>query len=128
VAAADAVMASTAIPGIFNPVEIGKKMLVDGGVVENVPIRTTRDLGAKYVIGVDLNARDKVEKPSNILDVLLNSYQFMRQVSSELQTEKADLMIKPDLSKFNRSDMDQVDELMKKGYKDAKKALEKMTR
>ncbi|MCA1747365.1 MAG: patatin-like phospholipase family protein, partial [Bacteroidales bacterium] len=61
---ADAVMASTAIPGIFNPVEIGKKMLVDGGVVENVPIRTTRDLGAKYIIGVDLNAQDNIEKPS----------------------------------------------------------------
>ena len=123
---ADAVMASTAIPGIFNPVEITKKMLVDGGVVENVPIRTTRDLGAKYIIGVDLNARDDIEKPTNILDVLLNSFQFMRQASSELQTEKADLMIRPDLSKFNRSDMDQVDDLMEKGYKDAKKALEKM--
>lgn len=122
---ADAVMASTAIPGIFNPVEIGKKMLVDGGVVENVPIKTTRDLGAEYIIGVDLNARDKTEKPSNILDVLLNSYQFMREVSSELQTEKADLMIKPDLSEFNRSDMDQVDDLMEKGYREAKKALEK---
>ena len=115
---ADAVMASTAIPGIFNPVEIGKKMLVDGGVVENVPIKTTRDLGAKYIIGVDLNAQDNIEKPSNILDVLLNSFQFMRQASSELQTEKADLMIKPDLSKFNRSNMDQVDDLMEKGYKE----------
>ena len=123
---ADAVMASTAIPGIFNPVEIGKKMLVDGGVVENVPIKTTRDLGAKYIIGVDLNAQDDIEKPSNILDVLLNSFQFMRQASSELQTAKAELMIKPDLSKFNLSDMDQVDDLMEKGYKDAKKALEKM--
>ncbi len=123
---ADAVMASTAIPGIFNPAEIGKKMLVDGGVVENVPIKTTRDLGAKYIIGVDLNAQDDIEKPSNILDVLLNSFQFMRQASSELQTEKAELMIKPDLSKFNRSDMDQVDDLMEKGYKDAKKALKKM--
>ncbi|MEX2429313.1 MAG: patatin-like phospholipase family protein [Bacteroidales bacterium] len=120
---ADAVMASTAIPGIFNPVEIGKKMLVDGGVVENVPISTTRDLGAKYIIGVDLNVQHKQKKPSNILDVLLNSFQFMRQASSELQTEKADLMIKPDLSKFNRSNMDQVDDLMEKGYKDAKKAL-----
>jgi NTE family protein len=123
---ADAVMASTAIPGIFNPVEIGKKMLVDGGVVENVPIKTTRALGAKYVIGVDLNARHEIEKPSNILDILLNSFQFMRQVSSELQTEKADLMIRPDLSKFNRSDMGQVDDLMEQGYKDAKKALKKM--
>ncbi len=122
---AEAVMSSTAIPGIFNPVEIGSKLLVDGGVVENVPIKTTLDLGAEYVIGVDLNAQDETEEPSNILDVLLNSFQFMRQASSRLQTEKADLMIKPDLSEFIRSDMDQVDDLMEQGYRDAKKALEK---
>jgi len=42
-----------------------------------------------------------------------------------LQTVKADLLIKPDLSAFNRSNMNQVDELMKVGYEDSKKALKK---
>jgi len=122
---ADAVMASTCIPGIFKPVEINGKMLVDGGVVENVPINTVRKMGAEYVIGVDLNAKYIYKKPDNILDVIINSFHFVMQQSDKLQTEDADLLIKPDLSTFSKSDMSQVDELMKKGYEDSKKALKK---
>ena len=49
---ADAVMASTCIPGIFIPLEIGNKLLVDGGIVENVPITPLKEMGADFVIGV----------------------------------------------------------------------------
>jgi NTE family protein len=119
-----AVMASTSIPGIFKPVEIDDRLLVDGGIVENLPIYTVREMGADYIIGVDLNATHEYGKPDNILDVLLNSFHFTLMASAKLQTEKADLLIQPDLSAFNRSDIDQVDDLMEQGYKDAKKALE----
>lgn len=54
---ARAAMASACIPGVFEPVEINEKVLVDGGIVENVPIETVQDLGADYVIGVNLHAR-----------------------------------------------------------------------
>ena len=53
----DAVMASACIPGIFKPIVIDNRMLIDGGVVENVPITTLKGLGAEFVIGVDLNAK-----------------------------------------------------------------------
>jgi len=122
---ADAVMASTCIPGLFRPVKINKQLLVDGGIVENVPVKTVTQMGAEYVIGVDLNARHTYEKPDNILDVIINSFHFLMQKSDKLQTVKADLLIKPDLSAFNRSNMNQVDELMKVGYEDSKKALKK---
>jgi NTE family protein len=118
-----AVMASTCIPGVFEPVEIDDMLLVDGGIVENVPIQTVQDLGADYVIGVDLNARYSNEKPENILDVLINSFHFTLMTAARLQTEEADLMIKPDLSDFNYTDTDQVKDLIKQGYKEAKKAL-----
>ncbi|MGD2036153.1 MAG: patatin-like phospholipase family protein [Bacteroidales bacterium] len=122
---ADAVMASTCIPGIFNPIEINGKMLVDGGIVENVPINTTKEMGADFVIGVDLNSKHKYDKPDNILDVIMNSFHFLMQLADKLQTEDADLLIKPDLDKFNRSDMNQIDELIVKGYNDSKKVLKK---
>lgn len=122
---ADAVMASTCIPGLFKPVEINKQMLVDGGIVENVPVKTVTEMGAEYVIGVDLNARHTYEKPDNILDVIINSFHYLMQQSDKLQAVNADLLIKPDLSAFNRSNMNQVDELMKVGYEDSKKALKK---
>ena len=123
---ANAVMASTCIPGIFKPVEKDEKMLVDGGIVENVPINTLREMGAEFVIGVDLNAQHTYKKPDNILDVILNSFHFILKQSVKFQTEDADLLIKPDLSTFNRSDMGQVEELMEKGYEDAKKTLEEI--
>ncbi|MCF8399053.1 MAG: patatin-like phospholipase family protein [Bacteroidales bacterium] len=120
---ADAVMASTCIPGIFKPVEINAKMLVDGGIVENVPINTTMKMGAEYVIGVDLNSKHKYDKPDNILDVIMNSFHFLMQQSDKLQTKDADLLIKPDLSSFNRSDINQIDDLIEKGYEDSRKVL-----
>lgn len=114
----DAIMASTAIPGIFQPVEFKDHLLVDGGVIENVPIRTCRDLGANYVIGVDLNAKHQYDKPHHIIDVILNSFHFIMQQNAALQTQYADLLIKPDLSEFNRADMHQVKKLFEKGYEE----------
>ena len=116
---AEAAMASTAIPGIFKPLEIDGKLLVDGGIVENVPIHTLKDMGADYIIGVDLNAKHSYEKPNNIVDVMVNSFHFTLQASAKLQTKEADLLIQPNLSSFNRSDMDQVEDLIEKGYEDS---------
>lgn len=120
---ADAVMASMSVPGIFQPLEINGKMLVDGGIAENVPVKTVQEMGAGYVIGIDLNAKHNYEKPANIIDVIMNSLHFLIKVSDELQTKEADLLIKPDLSRFNRSDIEQISELMSKGYDDTKKIL-----
>lgn len=121
---AQAVMASTCIPGVFVPVEIDELMLVDGGIVENVPVTPLQDMGADYIIGVDLNAGDiDNKKPGNIVEVLLKSFQFTLNTSAKLQMEKADLLIQPDLSAFNRVDIDQVEDLMDAGYKAAIKTL-----
>lgn len=120
---AQAVMASTCIPGIFKPVKINGRYLVDGGIVENIPIKTTRKLGAKFVIGVDLNGKFSYQKPNNLLDVIVNSFHFLMQNAEKFQIEKADLLIQPDLSGFNRSDTAQVEQLIQRGYEDSKNAL-----
>ncbi|OZV70082.1 patatin-like phospholipase family protein [Winogradskyella aurantia] len=123
---ATAVMASTCIPGIFNPVEINGTMLVDGGIVENVPVKTMKEKGVDFIIGVDLNSNHKYQKPDNILDVIMNSFHFLIQKSDKLQSKEADLLIEPDLSEFNRSDTNHVDALIKKGYEDSKQPLEQL--
>lgn len=123
---AKAVMASTSIPGIFKPVEIDGKLLSDGGIVENVPIRTVKELGADYTIGVDLNSKHTYNRPANILEVIVNSFHFLMKQSVELQTAAADLLIEPDLSDFSRSDTSQVSKLIEKGYEDSKDQLNKV--
>ncbi|PQJ74495.1 patatin-like phospholipase family protein [Polaribacter gangjinensis] len=121
---AKAVMASTCIPGIYKPIEVDGKMLVDGGIVENVPIKTVQQMGAEFVIAVDLNAMHTYQKPNNILDIIINSFHFLILQKDTLETKNADLLIQPDLSQFNRSDTKQIQELIKKGYVDAKDFLD----
>lgn len=120
-----AVMASTCIPGVFTPVKFDDKLLVDGGIVENIPIDTAKNMGAEYVIGVDLNAIKTYNKPDSILDVMINSFHFTLKAAAKYQTEEADLLITPDLSKYNMVSTDQIKELIEQGYKDAKEAFEK---
>lgn len=124
--AAEAVMASTCIPGIFIPSEIEGKMLVDGGIAENVPVTVVRDLGAEFAIGVDLTICHKPRRPQNIFEVILNTFDFTIRTATRIQTRDADLIISPDLSTYNMMETDQVPELIRKGYEDAKAALKEM--
>lgn len=122
---AHAVMASTCIPGVFSPVEFDEKLLVDGGIVENIPIDTVKKMGADYVIGVDLNARKTFNKPDSILDVMINSFHFTLKTAAKYQTQNADLLITPDLSEFNMVSTDHIKELIEQGYQDAKEQFKK---
>ena len=122
-----AVMASTCIPGIFIPVEVDNQLLVDGGIVENVPVSPLKEMGADFIISVDLNAEHPYKKPENIVEVMLRSFDFTLKAATESQTESVDIQIKPDLSEFNMVDMDQADDLIHTGYMEAKKALKKIS-
>ena len=119
-----AVMASTCIPGVFVPVEIGGRLLVDGGIVENVPVSPLQDMGADFIIGVDLNSGRRKERPKNIIEVLLRSFDFTLKAATRLQTERADLLIQPDLSSYSMYDMNKAEDLIRRGYEAAKRALE----
>jgi NTE family protein len=123
---ANAVIASTCIPGIFHPYDSGDNMLIDGGIIENIPIPTLKNLGAKYIIAVDLNAHFSYSKPSNILDIILNSYHLMMAKNDQLLIADADLLIQPDLAEFSEYDLSKVEDLIQKGYEEASKTLEKL--
>jgi len=120
---ATAVMASTCVPGVFIPVEINDRLLVDGGIVENVPVTTLKEMGADTIVGVDLNAMLSKRKPRNIIEVLLKTFDFTLMTATKLQTADADILIEPDLSSFNMIDSDQVADLIEQGYADAKNVL-----
>ncbi len=119
----EAVMASAAIPGLFKPVEMDGALLVDGGLVENIPVSLLQDTRADIIIGVNLNARRSLRKPENWFGVMINSYYTLIDSLSKAYTTNADLMIEPDLSDFSLIDTKQTKELVEKGYEEAIKVL-----
>lgn len=123
---AEAVMASTCLPGIFEPVKKGDQLLIDGGIMENVPVLALEEKGADFVIGVDLYARHKFTRPGNMLEVLVNTINLSVKNTSKLQTKKADLLIMPELSAFNKYDTSQAPDLIKKGYLESKEIIKKI--
>lgn len=115
---AQAVMASSCIPGIFNPVSIDDLMLVDGAISENVPVSPLQEMKAETIIAVDLNARHLYGKPKNIIEVLQNSFHFTLETAVRLQTQQADILITPDLGSFDRYHTSQTENLILKGYQE----------
>lgn len=111
-----AAMASTCVPAIFAPVEVKGELYVDGGLVENVPLSPLYDLGANFLVGVDLNAKRQYEKPGDIIDVLMNALDIAIDNSTRLQTREVDLLVKPEVFHFSRTDTDNIEHLVKEGY------------
>ncbi|MFH5884152.1 patatin-like phospholipase family protein [Halalkalibaculum sp. DA3122] len=122
---ATAVMASTCIPGIFIPVETDGKLLVDGGLVENVPIQSLKTIGAKKIIAVDINAMRLYKKPDDIIEVITNALDIAIENLSRAKADEVDLLIRPKLASYSRTvdDPEKLRELIDKGYHAANKKL-----
>jgi len=90
-----AVRASSAVPGVFQPVEISGREYVDGGLTSPVPAQSARAMGADFVIAVDISSVGRREKLSGTLDVLLQTFAVMGQALSRHELEKADVVIRP---------------------------------
>jgi NTE family protein len=124
--AAEAVMATTSVPGIFVPVEIDGRILVDGGIIENIPLSCLKEYQVDYKIGVDLVTTQSYRKPRNVIEILYNSFNFLVKTNKKIQTKEADILIKPDLSKFNAIDMSQMRELIKIGYDETRRIVKNL--
>ncbi|MGE5484464.1 MAG: patatin-like phospholipase family protein [Ignavibacteriales bacterium] len=123
----DAVRASCAIPGIFVPVRLGGRMLVDGGLCNNVPASVAREMGASYVVAVDLNALAMgTPPPRNVFQIILHAHDIMQRANVEKEAKQADLLIQPDLSGLSLIDFNSAREFMDKGAAAARAALQSL--
>jgi NTE family protein len=99
-----AVRASSSVPGVFQPVKIGTREYVDGGLVSPVPVKAARALGADIVIAVDISARPSPTPLSGTIDVLLQTVTIMGKAIAATELAQADVIIKPDMSKVSATD------------------------
>ena len=90
-----AIRASISIPGIFVPVKMGDKLLVDGGVIDRVPVKVVKDMGADITIAVDVASYYGRHHVHTIYDVIMSSIDIMQQQIVTLQEPSADILLKP---------------------------------
>ncbi len=121
---APAVMASNAVPGIYRPVVIDGRMLVDGGILEDVPLSPLRPMGAEIVVAVNLSADRRYRPPEDIIDVLLNAFDLAIDEDTKTQVKAADVLIAPRLSDFRRMDASQIDALIAEGRRAATASMD----
>src|SRR4030088_3552797 len=120
----DAIRASCAFPGLFEPVEIGTRCLADGGLVAPVPTRAARDLGAATVLGVSVGMQDGyVGTPSNIFQVVSRAVTAAQKHQSEVWERDADLALRPDVQSLAWDDFERADEAIEAGAAAARSAL-----
>ncbi len=117
---ASAVCASSSVPGFFPPVEREGKILVDAGIVDNLPTRLARSLGAMRIVAVDLSsALPDLPRGEVGMTLLLRAQDVSTRIANRVQGDYADVLLKPDME--GRSWLDPGDplEVMDAGYQAA---------
>lgn len=99
-----AVRASSSVPGVFEPVAIGKWHYVDGGIVSPVPVDAARQLGADFVIAVDISTKASGKAPGSLLGNINQSIAIMGQKLGEQELARADAVVRPNVRDIGPTD------------------------
>lgn len=118
-----AVRASSSIPGVFQPVDIGGKDYVDGGLVSPVPAKTARAMGADLVIAVDISGKPKNARLNDSIDIMLQAFSIMGQTIGRYEMMEADVVIRPVTGMIGAAEFDQKHMAIMEGEKAALAAL-----
>jgi NTE family protein len=120
---ARAVRASSAIPGVFNPVDHQGRLLVDGGVVDNIPISVAREKGADIVIAVDISENVVNFNITNLIDVVIQSANIMFNENVKYKKKEADVLISPAVGSVGMLDFTQKKRCMHAGIEATQKSM-----
>jgi NTE family protein len=124
---AAAVCASMAVPGLFVPVEINGRTLVDGGIVENVPVSPLEKMGAGITVAVDLSHCISYPSPKDTLDVVNNAINIGMDLRTKRQLKKADIVVKLNLIDYSRTNnSERANQLCMEGYYPMKRQIKEV--
>ena len=109
---ASAIVASMAVPALFPPVEYDGRLLVDGGVSNNVPINVARDMGADIVIVVDIStpmiSKEDIQGFTSVIDQLMLVMTNQNSAAQLATMTDRDILIRPELDDFGFSDFERA--------------------
>ncbi|MFK2824895.1 patatin-like phospholipase family protein [Bacillus sp. B190/17] len=120
---ADAVRASIAIPGIFVPEKINGRLLVDGGVIDRVPVSVVKEMGADIIIGVDVSSVKKNAEIQTIFDVIMQSIDILQlEIIANRQTA-SNVMIRPPVDMYNSKTFTNIEEIITAGEEETQRRI-----
>ncbi len=112
-----AVRASSAVPGVFQPVTIGSRTYVDGGLVAPVPVRFAKEMGAEFIIAVNISTQTDAQAAVSSLEVIMQTFSIMGQRINQYELRDADVVIQPALGNMAGSDFSSRSRAMSAGEK-----------
>lgn len=120
---ATAATASACVPGLFIPVEREERLLVDGGILENLPVSPLKRWGVERIVAVDVHLGRRFHRPRALPDVLSNALDMALAQQARGEAREADILITPDTTSWSRSEMQDIPALIREGYRAARAAL-----
>lgn len=105
--AGTAVRASSSVPGVFQPVKIGVREYVDGGLVSPVPVRFAKQMGADLIIAVDISSIPEGQPTKGAIDILMQTFNIMGHSISQYELKDADVVMRPKLEGIGSADFSQ---------------------
>jgi NTE family protein len=118
-----AVRASASIPNVFLPVVIGGKRYVDGGLVSPVPVSAAREMGADFVIAVDISAKPKAGKATGLFSMLDQSFNIMSGPTLAAELKQADVVVRPNVLNIGSADFEARHQAILEGEKAAQQLI-----
>ena len=120
----DPVRASCAYPGMFLPVKIGGRLLVDGMLAYPVPTAPLREMGAGRVLAVSLKGKwTSVDGPRHVFEVIGQCFAIAQELNSSQWKQAADLVVEPDVHEFKYDDFEHSADLVRAGESAMRAAL-----
>jgi NTE family protein len=124
-----AMRATMSLPGVFTPVKLDRMVLVDGGVLENIPVDAVREMGAKTVIAVAFESPEvKPDQFESLSDVMRQTISLVVAKNEQRSLSKADLVILVDTKRFSSTDYQRWSEIIEAGYQAAKAHASQLAR
>lgn len=119
---ATALRASMAVPGVFAPTEVNGRVLVDGGVVANLPVETAREMGADIVIAVDVGTPlASQQRPDSIAGILSRTSSFLTRLNVEHVLPGVDILVRPELGEWKLLDFHASAQILPRGIDAARR-------
>ena len=113
--------ASCSFPGLFVPIEYGGRMLVDGAIVNSVPVSALS--GVEVVVAVHIRSNCLERRPTNLFEIVGESFRITQNLNQSSWRNRSDLVIEPELTDFRWDDFGRAGELIAAGEMAARQAL-----